>query len=366
MKVCHIIGSLRIGGAERQFVNIVNNLPCEEVHAVFLTSDKDDGFYSELKPEVKKLFVPTRLRYAFVSIWRISQYLKNNNIDIVQTHMNWANAYGAIAALLAGTPIVVSTFHGENEYSNLGFFGSIYHLMQKYIVFRHVDAGFAVSEQILENLIARGYLSRARALLIGNAVDVPPESELSRPGSNQRVLIGAVGRLVPEKDFDCFLTAVSLLSEYEFDVVIIGDGPLRSSLLEKAKSLGLSDRVRFLGARNDVNRWMSQLDIFVMSSISEGEPMALLEAMSYGVPVVATRVGNIPTLVRQEREGLLVESNDPGALAGGIKSLIDDQSFRVSCGMMARKKIQEERSIDALVGKYLDIYRSLLADKVNS
>jgi glycosyltransferase involved in cell wall biosynthesis len=153
-------------------------------------------------------------------------------------------------------------------------------------------------------------------------------------------IVGFVGRLQPEKGVDVLLqaatTVLAVVPQASF--VIIGDGPLLPTLEEQAGQLGLSSRVRFLGFRADVPRLLTQLSAVVIPSRNEGTPLVLLEAMSAGVPVVASAVGGIQDVLRQGKEGLLVAPDDPAALADALCSLLLDPERMRSMGEAGRQR----------------------------
>jgi|SRR6185369_16413786 len=363
-RVCHIIGSLQHGGAERQFINILNNLPVKNRFAIILSQKTTSGFIEELNPEITVLYVPIRIRTALWHLMKTAMYLRKNNIQFVQTHMNWANIYGSIAAFLAGVRNIVCTFHGANEYDKKGVIGVLYHVVHRYLVRRIARLGLAVSCEIKECIIAKKYMPRDRIFVMPNAVPIPIIDNFSRERPRNLLSIGVVGRLVPEKGFIFLLNAIQLIStkQYQFEVSILGNGPLMAELTNRINSQHLNQTIFLRGMCKDVSAWYKQFDLFVMSSISEGEPMALLEAMSYGLPVVATRVGAIPVVVRDGIEGILVEPGDVNGLAKAIVRMLEDKSLRESMGTNARKRIIETRSIEILVQRYLELYAKM---KVN-
>ena len=141
---------------------------------------------------------------------------------------------------------------------------------------------------------------------------------------------------------------------------MIGDGPLRGDLERCASDLGVSDGVLFAGARSDIPAVLAAIDIYAMSSNREGLPVSLLEAMAAGKPIVATMVGGIPEVVSDRREGLLVPSGDPEALAGAIRELACDPKLAAHLGRQASEKVAAEYSIGATVRRLEEVYCSLL------
>jgi glycosyltransferase involved in cell wall biosynthesis len=174
-------------------------------------------------------------------------------------------------------------------------------------------------------------------------------------------VVGSVGCLAPRKDYATLLDALALLRGRgrDFRVELVGDGPERAALEAHAASLGLSDRVRFLGERPDVDRLLPTMDVFVLSSREEGIPNALLEAMAAGRPSVATAVGGTPEVMRDGETGWIVPPRSPERLAAALEQALDDPAEAARRGDNARRYAREVLSIDAMVRRHEAFYESL-------
>jgi glycosyltransferase involved in cell wall biosynthesis len=161
--------------------------------------------------------------------------------------------------------------------------------------------------------------------------------------------------LTRAKDPENLLEAVRQLPP-DVGLMWVGDGRLRSRVRQKADRFGIGDRVRWLGYRPDVRPWMDKADIIVSSSRSEALPMSLLEAMSMGKPVVATRVGGVPEVVTDGYDGMTVPARDPAALAAAIRSLAEDPQRRGILGQRARRRIQTTFSLEHMADRYESLY----------
>jgi glycosyltransferase involved in cell wall biosynthesis len=226
----------------------------------------------------------------------------------------------------------------------------------------------SVSSRLTEKLSATVGFPAHRIVTIRNGVDTHRFTPASRDDARQalglernELVVGAVGRLLPVKDQQSFLRALGLLarSGLRFTAIIAGDGPLKDELAAVAQAEGLGSRVRLIGERSDVESVLAALDIFVLSSISEGLSNTILEAMASGVPVVATAVGGADELVVHGRTGLLVPSRDEQALAGAIRTLADDPARRAAMGVEGRRRAEEHFSVARMVEAYEDLYVSL-------
>jgi glycosyltransferase involved in cell wall biosynthesis len=180
--------------------------------------------------------------------------------------------------------------------------------------------------------------------------------------SPDELVVGIVGRLVPIKDVATFLRAMSLLGEGlpRLKVVVAGDGEDRPALQRIAADLGLNDRCRFLGWRSDLPSIYAALDVLALSSINEGTPVSIIEGMAAGVPVVATRVGGVPDVVRHGRDGLLVEPRNPQALASAISQVLSDRILAESLGSEGRRSALAQFDISRLVSDIGALYSELV------
>jgi glycosyltransferase involved in cell wall biosynthesis len=175
------------------------------------------------------------------------------------------------------------------------------------------------------------------------------------------LVVGTAGRLVPVKDQRTRVEAIGRLSRPDRPVILLvaGDGPLREVLTDQAAALGISAEVRLLGHRTDPEQVMAALDVFVLSSVSEGMSNTILEAMATGLPVVATRVGGANELVQEGVTGHLVPPRDPTALAVAIEHLLQSPDTRAALGAAARHRVAHEFSLGAMIRSYDDLYESL-------
>lgn len=178
------------------------------------------------------------------------------------------------------------------------------------------------------------------------------------------VLLSTVGRLDEQKGQDVLIEAMARLKNaHQVRCVIMGEGPARARLEALIRQLNVRDVIRLWGERDDASAWLAACDIFVLPSLWEGLPNALLEAMALGLPAVASNVDGVPEIVTRGRDGLLVEPKDPAALAGAIAQLVVDAPMRSALGQAARARIQERFSLPAMIANYEGAYRRVLAGR---
>jgi L-malate glycosyltransferase len=359
LRVAHIISGLGIGGAERHLVNLLNTMSCEYRVAVFL-GGKPAGpsFHGDLDPSVEQHFLGARRRNFPLAVFKLAAFLKSRRINVAHSHMFGANLYGCLAAKIAGVPVVVTTEHGENPWKR-----PVHRWLERRVVSPIADERFCVSPQILALRRDKDGIPAAKLSLTVNGTLVPALPEHKEP--NPVPVIGAVGRFIPAKHYPGLLQAVAELRRRgrELELCLVGDGPEMASIRSMIQQLGLSAVVRLPGLVTDIGRWYRRFDIYASSSIREGQPLALLEAMAYGLPVVATDVGASAETVRHGVGGLIVPPGDAAALADSLDALLDDGELRRTLGANARARVESTYSVQAVASAYLDSYSEILSRK---
>jgi glycosyltransferase involved in cell wall biosynthesis len=296
---------------------------------------------------------------------RLYAMLVKESIDIVHAHMPRASVPGALLARLARVPVVVSHEHGSAlEGKRVRTF------LDREVVARLSTVIVAVSEWDRRNLIAHERIAPDLIRVLANGIapaDALP-SHAPAPALARTVgthLIGAVGRLYPEKGYAHLIEAVALLrdSGYPVRCVILGEGPQEAELRDLIARLGVGEQVQLLGRRDDVEQIVRELDVAVLCSVREGSPLAMLEYMAAGAPIVATAVGGLPELIEDGVHGVLVAAADPQALCLGIARLLDDRALAARLGAAARARRAAEFDLAGLMRRIEALYDELLACK---
>lgn len=281
--------------------------------------------------------------------------------DIIHCHGYRPDILAGWAARALGLARV-STVHG---FTGGDWKNRLYERLQIRALARF-DGVIAVSRPIHDRLAAAG-VPQQRLTVIPNALrgvaPVPRLAARSALGvSADAPLLGWVGRISAEKGLDVLLAAIPSLKDLPLAISVVGDGPLRESLQEEARRLGVADRFRWHGIVEGAARYSSAFDCFVLSSRTEGTPIALLEAMAAGVPVVATAVGGVPDVLR-EGDGLLVPSGDPAALAAAIRVTLTDRNAAAQRAERARSRVSRDFAAAPWLERHAGFYRIILARK---
>ncbi|MSP62756.1 MAG: glycosyltransferase family 1 protein [Myxococcales bacterium] len=292
---------------------------------------------------------------------RLAWLLLQNRIEIVHTHNPQPLIYGAPAARLAGAR-VVHTKHGANPEGGR-------RLALRRLAGRLADAFVAVSPITADVARSNREISELKLHVVPNGIDLDrfhPDEEARAEvrdalGIPQGAfVVGTVGRLSSEKDQSLLLRAMGPLLGERLRLVIVGDGPEEDALRRRAAALTEGRFVHFLGARRDVPRILAAFDLFALSSLSEGLPLVIPEAMASGLPVVSTAVGGIPTVLDEGVTGFLVPPGDERALRERLRDLAARPDLGAACGAQARRVALDRYSDVRMARDYLAIYRRTL------
>jgi glycosyltransferase involved in cell wall biosynthesis len=307
---------------------------------------------------------------------RLARLIRKERPQILHTHTAKAGTVGRVAARLAGSrkpPIVVHTFHGHVL---RGYFGPVRTLLFR-LLERWLAAGttalIAVSPQVRDDLVALGVAPRERFVVIrlGIELDERVASEMNGRGESRRYLgipgdrfaVGWIGRMTAVKRTDDVLIAFKSLRDSGVDAVLcmVGDGPDRIPLEQRAHELGVARDTVFLGYQEDVAPFYAAFDVLVLPSGNEGTPVTVIEALAAERPVVATRVGGVPDVVRDGEDGFLVEAGATDDLADRLGRLARDPALRARMGKKGRERVLPRYAVGRLVDDVDELYRSLLS-----
>jgi len=340
--VLHIITLSEWGGAQQVCYDIVTNLADKDEFSVEVACApggelvdrlREQGIVVHTIDSLRRAISPLNELKALFTLYRL---IRKRRYDIVHCHSTKAGLLGRIAAWLARVPKIYFTVHGWGFY-NVGEYGR----MQPILVFlekmaaRLTDRIICVSENDRRQGLKRRIASEDKLVVIHNGItwDQPRIHGILREkigAGESDIIFGMVGRLAYPKNPLLFLEAAAQVvkAHEQAKFVLIGDGPFYDDCREFIKGNSLEGNAFLLGFREDVRRFLSDMDVFVLSSRFEGLPLTIIEAMFAGLPVVATRVGGVPELVEDGITGFLVPPKDPGALAEALQKLIEDPELR--------------------------------------
>ena len=362
LRVVQVIPVLAVGGLERMAVALTLGLS-GKVSRIVVCSYRGDAF----RPLLADAGVPIELiprpgpnpRDVVRAALALAPILRRESPDVVHAHNPGAAAAAALARRLAGRPetAIVASYHGVD--------GRRVRRAAK-VLARSADLVVAIADTAADDLRGAG-LNGTRLTVVHNGVDAArskPRKELRKElGFEGAELVVSVGRYAEEKNHALLIDALAELapSRPPLRALLVGTGPLKAELAERVRRLGLEDVVQLTGTRLDAVDLVAAAAVFVLSSNREGLPVALLEAMSVGCPVVATAVGGVPGVVDDEETGLLVPAGDSSALAVAIARLLDDSALRTLLAENGKRTVERDFSEQAMLEGYEAAYVSAVA-----
>ncbi len=365
--VVHLIYRLDFGGLETLLVDCVNRMPAHKYrHAIVCLTDYTAFADKITQPGVELYALNKAPGLGLGTHAALFKLLRRLRPDILHTYNLSAVEYNATAAL-AGVPIRIHAEHGRDAGDPQGL--NAKHNMLRRLMSPFIDRYVPVSldlQRWLKNVVG---IADAKNLLINNGVD----TEHFKPGVREgdQFVIGTVGRVQDVKNqaglVDAFIALRALLPDQHarLRLVIVGDGPLRAKLEAQVAAAGVKDAVWLAGARTDIAELMRGFSLFALSSIAEGTPVTLLEAMACGLPVVSTAVGGIPELIQDGATGTLVPASDSAAMAAALARYAGDAQLCARHGAAARARIEAHNSVAAMVHAYVTLYDELRKTKLN-
>ena len=362
-KTLHIIDTTGPGGAETLFIDIAEHLLNQSADALALI--RGPGW---VENTLKQKNIPYVLRdskgsFNISYLAFIRSLIVSKKIDVIHTHLFGSSIYGSLAGMLTGTP-VISTFHGLVDIKTDERF-----VKTKLYIVRKAATIIAVSDAIKENLHLNHQLGRDEITLIPNGINCEQFNTARQQTLRERhsiskeaIILGALGNIRPAKDYATAISAIRKLIDDNINAHLFIAGDPKKELLEPLKlqitELQLEQRIHFLGFIDDANEFLSNLDLFISSSSSEGQPLSIFQAMSKALPIVATRSG-VEAILQDGETAWLAPTGAPEELALQIKHAAGNPEERKRRGDNARKKVLEQYDVNVMFNHYIDIYKSL-------
>ncbi|MFQ5658141.1 MAG: GT4 family glycosyltransferase PelF [Candidatus Methylomirabilales bacterium] len=380
IRICRVISRLNVGGPGQQCILLSAGLNGERFETVLISGQEEatEGHLRDLASgrgvtpvDIPELGRRVRIGADLIALSKLRRLFRRLRPHIVHTHASKAGTLGRLAAWLSGVPVTVHTFHGHVFQ---GYFPTP--LSQLFVriertLARGTSRIVALSDGQRRELLALGIGDPDRIIAIPPGLELAPfltceaqrghlRRDLALP--QDAPLVGIVGRLVPIKGHGTFLRAARLVAAAlpSAFFLVVGDGELRPHLEADVSSLGLQDRVRFLGWCRDLPRIYADLDCLALTSQNEGVPVCLLEAMAAGVPVVATSVGGVPDLVMPGTTGFLIPPEDPQELSEAILNILRDSTRARQMSAAARRHVYPRYDAGSLLTATEKLYEELV------
>lgn len=380
INIAFVLTPIEFGGAERVCLNLLQAYSRSDFNIIPILLirpwEKKNIFAAEIeKLRISYFTIPVAIRpihegkdrYRIPRCYHfLFKIMKKVRFNLIHTNGYFADILGIPMAKIFRIPHI-ATCHGyiDND-STLKMYNKLDMMM-----LRFSDRIITVAESIKEKLIGQG-VSEKLICTITNSVlttDIAEGKMLERRTEtrmrynidNDEIAIGYVGRLSEEKGLEFAIYAVKELIELgrRIKLVLIGDGPQRLKLENVAKDQNIKRTVLFAGFQSNVNDLLPGIDIFILPSLTEGTPMALLEAMSYGIPTVASAVGGVPKVIDDRKNGMLVPPGDVNKLVEALNFLIENQKYRNELSVAGKVKVQQKYGLKNWIGSIETIYHEL-------
>jgi glycosyltransferase involved in cell wall biosynthesis len=369
LRILHVLGSADQGGTETQLFYLVTHTGTGFEHDICFLS-QPGAIGRELECCGFRVFYYPLKRpwHMFSAVLQLGKLIRHNHYDILHLYGLKANSLGRILGRLAGHKKIVGGLRSQYPSG----------IKRKWTLWLDrltfgLSLGYVSNSQAaVDFLSSRGY-SREKFWVIHNGIDTEsflPKTEEAKLQIKKRfhvpvnrMVIACIANLRQPKGHADLIKALSRLKQTREDVllVLVGDGPLRPTLEKLVKQLGLTENVLFMGflGHDKIPEILAIVDVFVLPSLVEGLPTAVVEAMAAACPVVVTRVGGTPEVVNDGETGFLVDPGDPATLAERIAQLLSDGDLRRKMGEAARKRVEEKFSLENMVRQYEALYKEV-------
>jgi glycosyltransferase involved in cell wall biosynthesis len=375
MKILYVIDNLEFGGGERGFLQIIKGLDKDKytIH----TASKPDGEFGKKLVEMGIHLEPVNMgnRFNLFTILKLARIIRKESVNIVHSQGARADFFTRLAVKFTRRSNLVSTIQMPVERYDVSILRKkIYRMFDRFSE-RCVDRFIVVSESLKKTLIDDHRIPLNKVIKIYNGVELDAykpdvfcqaSSEIRKKLriKNEIFVIGAIGRMVWQKGFEYLIEAASnVIKEYpEARFLIVGEGPLKGKLKVKSEKLRVENKVIFTGFQTDIKEILSAIDILVIPSLLEGFPMITLEAMAMAKPIIATNIDGITEQITDGINGILIPPKDPSAMAQAIITLINNREKAKAMGLAARKKVEQEFSVEKMIKDTEKVYLSLVGN----
>lgn len=328
--------------------------------------DVERNLTQQIGRRVFCLFDRKQGRTFYLSILcRLVRILKEQKVDIIHCSSHECTVYGTLAAMIARTPVVLAHVRG------LGRSRRLRRKLINLLLFRRINKLIPVAHKVKEDVLKNNwFLSADKLLVLENSVDYERFAEVAILKEDAKQMLdlpkdafvyGTVGRLAPTKGLSYLIEAFAKVKQQmpSAQLIVVGEGRLRNELEQQAAGTSCADSIHFLGHRKNIPELLRAMDVFVLSSIAEGMPKAILEAMAAGIPCISTNVGGIPEIVTSRDVGLLVPARKVAALARAMISVANMSNDELAkLGEKAQDRVRQVYSHTVVIKRLENIYET--------
>lgn len=360
LRVLEIIGDSTLAGAPRHLLGLLENFDYHKFD-IFVISPAGPlaGEIRALKKplELKTVAMPSKLNLE--AIREIKKIIKSFKPGVIHVHGTRAGSLGRLAAIGQKIPVIYTEHLWTKNYKLKSFFANSIQMVAMWFLDMFTDLNIAVS-QAVKDFMVESQISRSEKIkVIYNGIE--PTKEKAKPFSGDGFILGTVGTLNHQKGIQYLIQALpKVLKEFpKTKLEIVGEGDFKPELQRLVKKMKLQKFVSFTGFVKNIEEKMQDFDVYVQPSLSESFGLAIVQAMSLGLPIVATNTGGIPEVVTAGKSGILVEPAKPEALAGGILELLRDKPKAKEMGKLAIEEAKIKFNLKEMTEEVEDVYEKM-------
>lgn len=367
IRVLHLISSNGLYGAEKVLLELASGMNSNGASVWLVGVRNLHNPHLEIIDEARKRGIPagvveSNARFDARTVNQLVRFIRENRINLIHTH-NYKSDFIGMSAARRTNIAIVATNH---LWTRASFKLRLYEFFDG-LILRRFNKVIAVSNQVKQDMLKAG-IKETKIRVINNGIAVKPTDVLKNGLRNKlgipedATVVSCIARLSPEKGHTYLLEAAKKIIEKRADVffVLVGDGPLRDALIKEAERLKINKRVIFAGYQKKIEDFYSITDIFVLPSLREGLPLAILEAMGFAKPVIATAVGASPEIINDFKTGILVKPANTDELYEALNKLLGDISLRDKLGENAKIFVRENYSVEKMVSAYKEVYEEVV------
>ena len=368
-KILYVIWSLDQGGAEQVVMNLAQTLNGKDFEPVICCLNEPGRYAPSMcNAGIKVHALHKKGKVDIACVRKLVSLIKREKIDLVHTHLFTANLWGRFAARLANVPCVI-TDHNVDTWKKR------HHFIIDWFLLRWTSSAVCVSKNVREFYERKVAGHGKKSIVIYNGIDVEKFRNKAQHSLSLReslnlgknaILLGSIGRLVPQKAHKDFVDCVRILKQsvnQNVHGVIVGEGPEQRQIQEYIDKKSLRGSVHLMGFRQNMSEIYADLDFFVLPSYREGFPMAILEAMASRIPVIATNVGGVAECLIHNSNGVMVEPRKPGEIAKSVAELIGDSRFRQSVTQQAYSDVMRKYSNEVMTENHKNLYLHVIGNR---
>ena len=375
INILYVIENIFFGGGERVFAQIISGLDRDK-YSIYVACLPGGVFEEKIKHNAEIIHFDLRKRFSLENIRKLSNIIRNKNIDIVHCQGGRGGFFSRIAAGKAKAP-VISTVAMPVEGFNVGILKKLFYVSLDRYSERFVDKFIVVNEELKKRLIEKHMVPPERVVKIYNGIEIDeyiPDIEAAKSIrqelniDNNTMLIATIGRLAWQKGLSYFVHAAKDITKIYHNIkfLIVGEGEEKEILENLVRKLDIEKKVIFTGLRKDIRNILNAIDIFVLPSIREGQPIVLLEAMAMQKPIVASAIEGVQETVEDGLSALLVSPRNPQQLTEAIDTLLNNREKGDELGQAARKTACSKFNIKDKIEQHQCLYETIITKRRES